>query len=216
VRRIVQRRGEVEVVADRRTVRARQVIVTGPPSLTALIDYEPALPADRAQLVQRFPQGNAIKVQAVYDTPFWRADGLAGYTNADTSPVRLTWDNSPPDGKPGVLLGFLEGHEARVWSRRPAAERRAAVLRNFAQFFGDRALRPRHYVEQDWSQERWTRGCYVGFTPPGVLLDFGEAIRNPVGRIHWAGAETATVWNGYMDGAVRSGRRAAKEALAEL
>ena len=49
-----------------------------------------------------------------------------------------------------------------------------------------------------------------------VLLDFGKAIREPVGRIHWAGTETSTYWNGYMDGAVRSGERAAAEVLAEL
>jgi monoamine oxidase len=216
VRRIVQEHGGVEVVSDRLTVRARQVIVTGPPALTALIDYEPALPAERAQLLQRFPQGNAIKVEAVYDRPFWREQGLSGYANADLEPVGLTWDNSPPGGKPGVLLGFLEGHQARVWGRRSAKARRAAVLRCFAALFGERAANPRDFIEKDWSQERWTRGCYVGFTPPGVLLDFGTAIRRPVGRIKWAGAETATRWNGYMDGAITSGRRAAKEALADL
>jgi monoamine oxidase len=68
----------------------------------------------------------------------------------------------------------------------------------------------------NWSAEAWTRGCYVGYTAPGVLLDYGAAIRAPVGRIHWAGAETSDYWNGYMDGAVRSGERAAREVLAEL
>ncbi|PTL58825.1 flavin monoamine oxidase family protein [Paraconexibacter algicola] len=215
VRRIRQLRGGVEVHADRvGTVRARQVIVTAPPAVSAFIDYDPILPADRAQLLQRFPQGNAIKCMAVYDEPFWRADGLAGQVTSDGAPVRITFDNSPPDGSPGVLLGFIEGHLARVWSRRPAAERRAAVLESFRTYFGPRAASPREYVEMDWSAERWTGGCYVGFTPPGVLLDYGQAIRRPFGRIHWAGAETATIWNGYMDGALRSGRRAAAEALA--
>ena len=216
VRRIVQGSGGVTVTSDAGVWKARRVIVTGPPSLTAQIDYEPQLPADRAQLTQRFPQGNAIKCQAVYDEPFWRKDGLAGYANGDFDSVRLTYDNSPPDGGPGVLLGFLEGHNARVWSRRSATARRAAVLDGFAKFFGERARTPKAYFEMNWSNERWTRGCYVGFTPPGVLLDFGEAIRTPVGRIHWAGAETATYWNGYMEGALRSGTRAAKEALQGL
>ncbi|HYF25045.1 MAG TPA: FAD-dependent oxidoreductase [Baekduia sp.] len=214
VRRLVQGSGRVEVVTDRDTWTGRRVIVTAPPAVTAAIDFEPWLPADRAQLLQRFPQGNAIKCQAVYDTPFWRAEGLAGQVTGDTDPVRITFDNSPPDGAPGVLLAFIEGHAARVWARRPAAERRAAVLGNLVAFFGPRAASPRAYVEMDWSAERWTRGCYVGFTPPGVLLDFGEAIRRPHGRVHWAGAETATTWNGYMEGALRSGRRAAQEALA--
>ncbi|HEX8086263.1 MAG TPA: FAD-dependent oxidoreductase [Solirubrobacteraceae bacterium] len=216
VRRIVQGRGRVDVVTDRGTVYGKQVIVTGPPALTALIDFEPALPADRAQLVQRFPQGNAIKCQAIYDEPFWRADGLAGQVTSDGDPVRITFDNTPPDGSPGVLLGFIEGHAARVWARRPIDERRAAVLENLATYFGARAREPRDYVEMDWAHEPWTRGCYVGFTPPGVLLDYGEAIRAPVDRVRWAGAEMATIWNGYMDGAVRSGSDAAAAALAAL
>jgi monoamine oxidase len=130
--------------------------------------------------------------------------------------VRVTFDNSPPDGTPGIMLGFIEGEFARRWARKSKAARRAGVLANFATYFGDAALKPKAYFEKDWSAEGWTRGCYVGFTPPGVLLDYGEAIRRPFGRIKWAGAETATVWNGYMDGAVRSGSRAAGEALADL
>lgn len=202
--------------ADGITVSARRVIVTGPPSLTALIDYTPALPSARAQLLQRFPQGSAIKCQAIYDTPFWRKKGLAGQATSETGPIRLTFDNSPPDGSPGVLLGFIEGSAARFWTGRPKAARRKAVLESFARYFGDAALRPRAYVEHDWSAEPWTRGCYVGYTPPGVLLDYGPAIRRPVGAIHWAGAEYATTWNGYMDGAVRSGEATASEVLRGL
>jgi monoamine oxidase len=216
VRRIVQRKGLAELTTDKGRFTCRQVIVTGPPAVTALIDVHPPLPADRAQLTQRFPQGNAIKCEAIYDKPFWRDQGLAGQVTSDLEPVGITFDNSPPDGSPGVMLGFIEGHHARVWARRGAAERREAVLRNFAAYYGAAALAPRDYVEMDWSAEQWTRGCYVGFTPPGVLVDYGEAIRRPVGRIKWAGAETATLWNGYMDGALRSGERAAKEALADL
>jgi monoamine oxidase len=216
VRRIAVAGRRVSVVSDRGAWSCRRVIVTGPPAVTARIDVEPPLPADRAQLVQRFPQGSAIKCQAVYAEPFWRAEGLAGYVNADAGPVRFTFDNTPASGRPGVLLGFIEGHEARVWGARPAAERRAAVLAAFARFIGPRAATPTGYLEQDWAQEPWTRGCYVGFTPPGVLIDYGSAIRRPVGPIHWAGAEYATVWNGYMDGAVRSGEEVAGDVLAGL
>ena len=216
VRRISQRKGHAEVVTDKGRFAAKQVIVTGPPTVSAYIDYDPILPADRAQLLQRFPQGNSIKCEAIYDKPFWRDKGFAGQVTSDAEPVRITFDNSPPDGNPGILLGFIEGEFARTWARRPAAERRAAVLANFATYFGDEALSPLDYVEKDWAAEAWTRGCYVGFTPPGVLLNYGEAIRRPVGRIKWAGAETATLWNGYMDGALRSGSRAAAEALADL
>ena len=217
VRRIEQRGALATLHCDRGiTVKARQVIIAMPPALTALIDHDPILPADRAQLTQRFPMGSVIKCEAIYDTPFWRPRGLTGQATSDRGPVKITFDNTPPDGGPGVLLGFIEGHDARVWTRRSAEDRRAAVLRNFADYFGPEALKPVKYVEMNWETEQWTRGCYVGYTPPGVLLDYGEAIRAPVGRIHWAGTETATIWNGYMDGAVRSGERAAAEALAEL
>jgi monoamine oxidase len=114
------------------------------------------------------------------------------------------------------LLGLLVGQSARRGARRGGGAPPAAVLANFQTYFGPQAAKPNTYLEMNWSGEPWTRGCYVGFTPPGVLLDYGDAIRAPVGRLHWAGAETATYWNGYMDGAVRSGSRAAAEALGDL
>ncbi len=52
--------------------------------------------------------------------------------------------------------------------------------------------------------------------PPGAWTDTGSALRAPIGPIHWAGAETATVWNGYMDGAIGSGRDAAAAVLSEI
>jgi monoamine oxidase len=216
VRQIVQTRSGVRVSTDELSVTAKHVIVTGPPSLTALIRYEPDLPFMRAQLTQRYPQGTVIKVEAVYDRPFWRDQGLTGQAVSLTGPVKVTFDNSPPDGKPGVLLGFVEGQEARYWGQQPAVARKAAVLQNFVTYFGSQAGSPRGWIEMNWSTEAWTRGCYVGFTAPGVLLDYGPAIRAPVGRIHWAGTETSDYWNGYMDGAVRSGELAAREVLAEL
>jgi monoamine oxidase len=219
VRRIVQAASgarPVTVYTDKLAVQARAAIVTGPPSLTGLIQYEPALPAARAQLLQRFPQGSAIKCEAVYPTPFWRADGLAGQVTSDTGPIKITFDNSPPDGSPGVLLGFVEGHDARVFGTMSAADRQAAAIACFVRYFGPKAAHPVGYIEMNWSEEQWTRGCYVGYTPPGVLTDYGPAIRAPVGRIHWAGAETSDYWNGYMDGAVRSGERAAAEVLASI
>ena len=214
VRRITQSATEVRVEADGTSVVARQCIVTGPPSVAARIDFRPALPTLRAQLLQRMPQGSAIKCHAIYDRPFWREDGLAGQAVGDRGPCRVTFDNSPPDGSPGVLLGFVEGTHARAFSHKPASERRAAVLQNFVDFFGERARTPTAYFETNWGEEEWTRGCFVAFCPPGVLLDYGREMRAPFGRVHWAGADIATVWNAYMDGAVRSGRRAAAEALA--
>lgn len=214
VRLIKQTAKGVQVTTDTFTVAAKHVIVTVPPALAGAIRYEPGLPAARAQLQQRLPQGSVIKVEAIYDRPLWRDSGLSGQMIALEGPVNVSFDNSPPDGSPGVLVGFLEGRDARRAALLPAAERRALVLGCFAGAFGSGAARPKDYVEKDWSGEAWTRGGYNGFAPPGVLLDYGAALRAPVGRIHWAGSETSDYWFGAMDGAVRSGERAAAEVLA--
>jgi monoamine oxidase len=190
------------------------VIVALPPTLTSRIAYDPPLPGHRDQLTQRMPQGSVIKCMAIYDRPFWRDKGLSGQATSDTGPAKIVFDNSPPDGSPGVLLGFLEGERARVVGRLPAEERRTVVLAGFARLFGPEASNPARFVERSWAEEEWTRGCYGCYMPPGAWTSFGDALRAPIGRIHWAGAETATVWNGYMDGAVQSGERAAREALA--
>jgi monoamine oxidase len=214
VRSIAQGSRGVTVTSDALIVHAKRVVVAAPPAVTAAIDWSPILPARRAQLLQRTPQGSLVKAEAIYPTPFWRKAKLSGQAVADSGLARSTFDNSPPSGKPGVLFGFVGGVEARRWNDSSQSARRAAVLRDFAGLFGDEARSPQDYVEKNWSDEQWTRGCPVGFLPPGVLLDYGTAIREPVGRIHWAGTETATYWSGYMDGAVRSGERAAAEVIA--
>ncbi len=185
-------------------------MVALPPTLAGRIDYEASLPPWRDQLTQRMPMGSVIKSMAVYDEPFWRADGLTGQVTSDVGPVQLTFDNSPPDGTPGVLLSFVEGVHARELSRVSADDRQAATLDCLAEHFGPRAAAPSEYLELDWSAERWSGGCYGVHLPPGVLTQFGPALRAPCGRIHWAGTETASVWAGYMDGAIRSGEAVAR------
>jgi monoamine oxidase len=217
VHRIRQGKEGVRISTSRGEWRAKRAIVAVPPTLAGRIEYSPKLPGTRDQLTQRVPMGSVVKCMAVYDEPFWRADGLSGMATSDTGPVKLTYDNSPPDGKPGVLLGFIEGQAAREFTQVSQADRRAQVLDSFARYFGDRArTEVRDYVDKSWAEDEWTRGCYVGYTPPGVLTGYRQALREPVGRIHWAGTETATVWNGYMDGAIESGQRAAAEVLREL
>jgi monoamine oxidase len=216
VRRIKQGGKSVTVESDRAIVNAKRVIVAIPPTLCQRIQFSPALPPGRDRLTQNWPMGSVVKCEAVYDKPFWRDEGLTGQVVSDASPIKITFDNTPASGAVGVMLGFIEGRESRVWGQKSPAERRAAVLRNFATYFGDRALNPARYVEMAWQDELWSGGCYGGNLTPGTLVDFGPAIRTPVGRIHWAGTETSTLWTGYIDGAVRSGERAAAEALARL
>jgi monoamine oxidase len=214
VRRIEHSSSGVTVYADGLSVRGRRVIVAIPPTLAGRIDYDPPLPPLRDQLTQHMPQGTLMKFEAIYDTPFWRDAGLTGQAVSENGPIKVTFDTSPQDGSLGIMMGFIGGHEARFWEDMPAADRRTAALANLANYFGNEALNPNEVVEFNWSTEVWNRGCPVAVLGPGTLIDFGTALRAPVGRIHWAGTETSTYWNGYMDGAVRSGERAAAEALA--
>ena len=216
VQRIAQDAKGVNVYVGQYRVSTKLAIVAVPPALAARIDYEPLLPALRDQLTQRAPMGSYAKVDAVYDSPFWRAEGLTGQAVSVNGPVRVTFDSTPNEGSPGVLLGFIGGTDARRWYGLPAEQRRKAVLDNLVNYFGEKARNPLQYIENAWADERFSRGDPVAGLPPGVLLDFGTALRAPVGRVHWAGTETSDFWVGYMDGAVRSGERAAEEVLAEL
>jgi monoamine oxidase len=197
-------------------VTARHVIVAVPQTLAGRIRYTPALPALRDGLTQQMPAGSVIKFQVGYDTPFWREEGLNGFVLSLDDAFNVVLDNSPPDGSCGVLVGFLEGAHARTAGRATAEERRELVVAALVKYFGEKAARPFDVVEQDWTAEEFTRGCYGGRLGAGAWTQYGRALTAPVGRIHWAGAETSDVWNGYMDGAVRSGRRAAGEILAEF
>jgi monoamine oxidase len=209
VRRIEHGPDGVTVHSDETAARGRQAIVAIPPPLAGRIAYDPPLPGYRDQLTQRMPLGTVAKCMAVYDEPFWRDEGLSGQAASDVGPVRVMYDNSPPDGSPGVLLGFLEGRHVRELGRLRPDERRTAVVDCLARVFGPRAASPDDYVERLWAEEEWTRGCYGCHMPTGAWTGYGAALRAPIGPLHWAGAEYAHVWNGYMDGAVRSGEAAA-------
>ncbi|HMW46344.1 MAG TPA: FAD-dependent oxidoreductase, partial [Solirubrobacterales bacterium] len=178
------------------------------------LEYAPIMPALRDGLTQRMVQGTVVKCHAIYDEPFWRADGLSGQATSADGPVSVTFDNSPPSGTPGVLLAFLEGNAARQATDLPPAERREIVLDCLVRLFGPKAANPERFVDKAWAADEFARGCYGGYLPPGAWLMYGEGLRAPVGPLHWAGAETATVNAGYMDGAISSGIRAALEITA--
>jgi monoamine oxidase len=216
VERVIQEHHGVTVLTGDLRVKAKRAIVAIPPTLAGRIDYRPDLPPLRDQLTQRIPQGNLTKVACVYKRPFWRDAGLTGTAISTDGFVNATFDDTPPGGSPGVVFGFVGGDQSRAFHALPARQRKAAVVTQFTQFFGSGAAKPIDYIESYWAGERWSRGCPVGIAGPGVYTAYGPALREPVGRIHWAGTETSTYWNGYMDGAVRSGERAAAEVLAEI
>jgi monoamine oxidase len=213
VRRIIQDDDGVTVEAESATVRANRVIVAVPIAIASQILYEPMLPVDRSFLHQRMPSGAVVKINIVYDEPFWRKDGLTGQTFAPNTLATLTIDASTDQPRPGVMCVITEGAEARRYSKMDHDEREKEVLANLVGRFGEQAATPVAYLDQDWSVERYSGGGMLSHCPPGVLTEFGPAITEPCGRIHWAGTETSGVMHGWVDGAVRSGERAAKEVL---
>lgn len=213
---IRQRDHGVQVQVGDRLVDASFAIVTVPPAVAGSIAFDPPLPVSRAQLLQRMPHGSVVKFHAAYARPFWRDQGLSGEAAGDLGPVKVVFDNSPPEGDPGILVGFFEGTDAVTASQHPAEVRREAVAASLQRYFGPGAADMIGYTDTDWSAEVHTRGCYGAHLPPGAWTQFGSALRAPVGRIHWAGAETAERWCGYIDGALSSGVRAADEVLLRI
>jgi monoamine oxidase len=214
VRRIEQSSAGVEVFSDQLTVEGRRVIVAIPPFLASHIDYEPPLPPTHIQLLRRMLSGSAIRGITIYDEPFWRSEGLSGMSVAPDLPVPVALDQSPRSGKPGILSSYMFGPQAvRVAALAPV-ERRHVWLQALAARYGSKALWPRAHMETDWAAEEWSLGGMIAHFAPGVLTNYGRALREPAGRIHWAASEYATEMHGLMEGAVRSGESAAQQVIS--
>lgn len=213
---VEQTPGGLRIRHARGELLCQRAIIALPPNQALRIRFEPALPAARDQLLQRMPAGSCIKCIARYAKPFWREHGLSGQVASPAGPVRVTFDNSEAGRDSGLLMGFLEGDVARHYSAVNADERRRAVLDCFADYFGEAARKPLEYVDKDWSNEPWTRGCYAAHLVPGAWTSYGQHLRASNGPVHWAGTETAVEWFGYMEGALEAAERAAAEVDAAL
>jgi len=214
VRVLAQDADGVTVESDNSALRCRRVAVCVPPPLACKIGYSPSLPAQRAGLIASLPMGAAVKFHAVYQRPFWRARGLSGQSMNASGTVGLTYDNSPQDGTGrGVLVGLVVADQARRLGGFGLSRQEHEILTSLGHLLGPDAAAPDGLVVQNWCAEEWTQGCYAAHFPPGAWTSYGSAFRAPCGRIHWAGTETSTQWHGYMEGALRSGRRAAAEML---
>jgi monoamine oxidase len=216
VSEIQQRASDVLVISKRIDVRCNRVIVAMTPADANRIRFAPQLPVGRAIVQRKWASGTENKLFAVYDKPFWREAGLNGQAITDLPTVPYISDNSPPDGSVGILVAFMGtagSGPGLKWSgailNDPAA-RKAAFLSDLVTLFGPKAGQPTQYLEKDWLGEPWIAGC-VNSRPPGLLTQYTSAARDPAGRVHWAGTETAILNEGYMDGAVSAGERAAKE-----
>jgi monoamine oxidase len=214
VRKITQTTDGVTVEADGVTVRARRAIIAIPPALARQIQHDPELPTTRRDLETNMPMGSIVKVIVGYERAFWRERDLTGEMLSTGYPCRATFDDCQPGGGHPALVGFVVGDAARKFGKLPADQRRAAVLSQLTGIFGEEATRATAYIDHDWIADPWSTGCYVGLLGPGVLTRAGATLREPIGRIHFAGTETAMRWAGYLEGAIEAGERAANEVLA--
>ena len=216
VRAVRQTDDRVMVETDEVSATAGYAVVTVPPALALEITFDPVLTEDRQALYRRAVAGVETKTMVVYDEPFWRADGFSGQSAEPGSAVEVTIDASPSDGSYGVLAGFTFGRVAQQVDELPADQRRGAVIDALTTRYGAKAAAPSDFVETPWWTEPWSRGCSMAHFPPGTLTRYGPLLRQPFGRVHWAGTETSTISHGAVDGAIRSGQRAAEEVLQAL
>jgi monoamine oxidase len=221
VRAVLQDEDGVSVRTGGEALRADRVVVALDPALCRRIDFGPELPRDRGFLHQGWEMGTGFKFHVAYSSPFWRESGLSGQLLADDGLVRLTFDATPegPEGSPGVgvIVGFIgEAFSDDPQLLDPAAFdlRRRKIVDELAAAFGPPGSSPVDYVEKDWRDEPNIEGCVPG-VPPGVLGDAGADPYAQWRRVSWAGAGAASRWEGHMDGAIRSGERAASEVLAD-
>ncbi|WP_395307610.1 flavin monoamine oxidase family protein [Mycobacterium sp. AMU20-3851] len=213
VRRITRDGSGYTVDSEQGRHTAAAVVLAVAPAHRAAITFDPPLPAGYRDLAAHWPQGNLSKAYAAYETPFWRANGCSGEALSDEGPVFITFDVSPDDNGPGILLGFVD---ARDFDALEPQERRERALAGFVTLFGDKAAHPIDYLDHCWGTESFAPGGPTAAVPPGAWVAHGRQLRVPVDGIFWAGTETADEWTGFLDGAVRSGHRVATEVADYL
>ncbi|KAG7467753.1 amine oxidase [flavin-containing] B [Solea senegalensis] len=217
----IDQTGDAVVVetVDRQTYKAKYVIVATPPGLNLKMHFNPELPPLRNQLIHRVPMGSVIKCMVYYKENFWRKKGYCGsmVIEDEGAPIGLSLDDTKPDGSVPAIMGFILARKCRKLCDLSREERLKKICEIYCKVLGSEdALHPVHYEEKNWSEEEYSGGCYTAYYPPGVLTQFGRVLREPVGKLYFAGTETATEWSGYMEGAVQAGERAAREVLCVL
>ena len=206
---VVRADGDVEV-------HSRRVVLAVPPNLYSRISYSPPLPRRQHQMHQHQSLGLVIKIHAVYETPFWRAEGLSGTGFGAAEIVQEVYDNTNHGDSRGTLVGFVSDEKADAMFELSPAERQARILASLANYLGDEAMRPTVYYESDWGSEEWTRGAYASSFDLGGLHRYGKDQRSPVGPISFSCSDIAAEGYQHVDGAIRMGERTAALVVDQL
>lgn len=205
--------------------KCQKLIMAIPPFQIGKIQFSPPLPVESLEIVKRMPPSNITKFVVTFPVAFWREAGLSGevVTNGgascvagcDMGPVGVVYDATSCNGEP-ALLGFIGGIQSVQWQKHSAESRRSSVLKSLAEFFGEQVYTYIDYKEKIWDREPYNEGGPVSSVGPGAMRYYAIGLRHPFERIHFAGTESATVWCGFMNGAVQAGNRAAIEVLYDI
>ncbi len=195
---------------------ARAVVSTLPPNLLLqTVSVEPALPEDLAGIMGRTHtwMGESIKVGLTFQRPFWRSENRSGTVFSNVGPVSEMYDHSGHKDDAFALKGFFNGAYA---SLKPE-ERRSMVLAQLQKYFGKEVKAYLDYFETVWAREPYTYAPYTAQVLPHQNNGH-EAYREPCldGTLFIAGSETAPIFPGYMEGAVRSAEGTATMLLQSL
>jgi monoamine oxidase len=193
---------------------AQKVIITAPLPTVKNINFTPALPVEKQILINNMKMGTVVKCHAVYDTPFWREEGLSGASFSLDDVIELSVDNSCPGSQSGILTSLIHADRAEYLLALNPADRKREVLEAYVERFGKKARSPLYYHDYSFSNNPWIGGAYTGFFKKGIFSEYGPYLQKATNNIHWAGTETATFFKGFMEGAVLSGKRVAQEILA--
>jgi monoamine oxidase len=188
---------------------AAHLVLAVPPRPLRDVRFSPGLPPAVATMIDGLELGAAAKVITEYARPFWRDQGQSGLTVSDL-PFGVTWDSadSYDTGGPGLLTAFITGDAAAALGDLSDDERILAVHRQLDEVYPQgRALRSGFAATTAWRNELLTGGGYAVFAP-GQVIPYWPTLREPTGRIHFAGEHTEALC-GYMESAVRSGHRVA-------
>ncbi|WP_158241865.1 FAD-dependent oxidoreductase [Tabrizicola sp. TH137] len=209
---VVQDEGSVTVTARTGRYRASRVVVAVPPQLYGAIGLLPELPPSWQAVLGAWRTGAVVKTILVFREPWWRRSGLSGAIHSPGGLFGAAIDASPEEGL-GILVVFSTGEGARALGQMGREEERiAAALRWLGQAFGGALPELVEARSIDWTGDPFSLGGYASRRGIGGWTAAPELFA-PLGRIHFAGTETARGWRSFMEGAVESGLRAAAEVL---